>query len=209
MANDTLKKLHWLGHDVFRMEAAGKTLYIDPYKLPPGQPKADLILITHEHHDHFSPEDISTIAGPDTAYVTCASVAESLRGDVHVLKPGDKVTVLGVRIEAVPAYNVNKENHPKSAGHLGFVVHVDDKRVYHAGDTDLIPEMFEIRCDIALLPVSGIYAMTADEAVEAVGRIRPSLAVPMHFGAIVGVRKDAERFAKRSPVPTVIMEQEE
>jgi L-ascorbate metabolism protein UlaG (beta-lactamase superfamily) len=108
-----------------------------------------------------------------------------------VVSPGESLTVAGMRIEAVPAYNVNKNFHPKANGWLGFIVEIEGVRVYHAGDTDFIPEMHGFNADIALLPVSGTYVMTADEAVDAALAIEPSIVIPMHYGSIVGGEHDA------------------
>ena len=184
--------IHWLGHDSIRIDA-GLTIYIDPFKIQPGPP-ADLILITHEHFDHCSPEDVAKIQKDDTVIVTEKDSAKKLSGDVRVLAPGDSLTVKGIEIEAVPSYNINKKFHPKANNWLGFILTVDGTRVYHAGDTDLIPEMTDINADIALVPVSGTYVMTANEAVEAALAINPSLAIPMHYGSIVGDTNDAETF---------------
>ncbi|MGC8825524.1 MAG: MBL fold metallo-hydrolase [Anaerolineae bacterium] len=201
-----LKKIHWLGHDAFRIDT-DKVIYIDPYQLEAGEPKADIILITHDHFDHYSPDDVQKLLKPGTTVVSIAAVTKKVRGAaVQTVKPGDKVTVQGMDIEAVPAYNVDKQFHPKSAGHVGFIVTVDGVRIYHAGDTDFIPEMKGFRVDIALLPVSGTYVMTAEEAVQAAGAIQPKLAIPMHYGAIVGGLSDAQRFAQACPVETVILE---
>jgi L-ascorbate metabolism protein UlaG (beta-lactamase superfamily) len=205
MAADILKKIHWLGHDGFRIDAT-KVVYIDPYHAPAGLPKADLILITHEHHDHYSPADVEALRQPTTSFVTIAKVAAALKGDVHVVKPGDRVIVQGVEIEATPAYNVNKRFHRKTDEYVGFIVTVDGKRIYHAGDTDVIPEMATFRADVALLPVSGTYVMTADEAIEAARLIQPALAIPMHYGAIVGGLADAQKFAAGAPGETVILQ---
>lgn len=184
--------IHWLGHDSIRIDA-GITIYIDPFKIQPGPP-ADLILITHEHFDHCSPEDVAIIQKDDTVIVTEKDSAKKLSGDVRVMAPGDSLTVQGIEIEAVPSYNINKKFHPKANNWLGFILTIDGSRVYHAGDTDLIPEMTDINADIALVPVSGTYVMTAKEAVEAALAINPSLAIPMHYGSIVGDTNDAETF---------------
>ncbi|HSO20633.1 MAG TPA: MBL fold metallo-hydrolase [Desulfosarcina sp.] len=191
-ATEMLKNIHWLGHDGFRIDA-GKVIYIDPYQITGGVP-ADIILVTHEHFDHCSPEDVAKVQGENTKIVTEKDSAKKLKGDVRVIAPGGSVTVEGVKIEAVPAYNVNKQFHPKEKGWLGFIVEVDGVRIYHAGDTDVIPEMANFKTDIALLPVSGTYVMTAEEAAEAALTIKPKIAVPMHYGAIVGEENDAVRF---------------
>ena len=189
---DLKAKISWLGHDAFRIDAS-KCIYTDPYQIEPG-PKADLILITHEHFDHCSPDDVAKIQTPTSVVVTEKDSAPKLSGDVRVMKPGDSLTVENVRIEAVPAYNTNKDFHPKANGWLGFITEIDGVRIYHAGDTDFIPEMQDLNVDIALLPVSGTYVMTSDKAVDAALAIDPGLAIPMHYGAIVGDNSDATNF---------------
>jgi L-ascorbate metabolism protein UlaG (beta-lactamase superfamily) len=205
-----IENIYWLGHDGFRIDGEA-TIYVDPWNLKVGVPKADLILITHDHYDHCSPDDVAKISKEDTVIVTIAAAARRLQGDVRVVKAGDSLTVSGTSIEVVPAYNVNKHFHPQSAGHVGFIFTVGDKRIYHAGDTDLIPEMDSIQADIALLPVSGKYVMTADEAVQAAQKLMPQVAIPMHYGAgVAGSIKDAERFRDRlqGKVEVVILPQE-
>lgn len=192
--NTAKEKIHWLGHDGFRIDAE-KIIYIDPYQINPGK-KADLILITHAHSDHCSPADISKIQKLDTIIVTEKDSAENLEGHIRIVTPGDELTIGAVKIEAVPAYNTNKDFHPKANGWLGFIVEFNGVRLYHAGDTDHIPEMNDFKVDIALLPVSGTYVMTAGEAVDAAISIGPKLAIPMHIGAIVGSDQDAATFKK-------------
>ena len=199
-----VEHIHWLGHDSFRIDGP-VTIYVDPWKLPASTPRADLILITHDHFDHCSPDDVKKISKADTVVVTIAAAAGKLKGDVRVVKPGDKLTVKGIPIEAVPAYNVNKEFHPKKAGHVGFIFTVEGQRIYHAGDTDFIPEMNGFQVDIALLPVSGTYVMTADEAVQAAQAINPKTAIPMHYGEIVGDKADAEHFRELYKGETIIL----
>jgi L-ascorbate metabolism protein UlaG (beta-lactamase superfamily) len=203
---EMVKQIAWLGHDTFRITGS-KTVYFDPFQIASG-PKADVVLVTHAHYDHCSPEDVARISGDRTVVVTEKDSAAQLSGDVRTVAPGDKVDVEGVRIEAVPAYNIGKQFHPKANGWLGFVVEIDGVRVYHAGDSDFIAEMNDIRTDIALLPVSGTYVMTADEAVQAALAIGPKIAVPMHYGAIVGGASDAEAFAAalKGRVEVVVLE---
>lgn len=205
--NAMLEKMEWLGHDCFKVEAGGLVIYTDPFKLGGGLPGADLILVTHDHYDHCSPVDIAKIAGPDTAIVSPGDCEGKLSGDVTRVMPGDKVTVKGIDIEAVPSYNTNKQFHPKANNWVGYIFTVEGTRIYIAGDTDYIPEMKDFRCDIALLPVSGTYVMTADEAVQAANDIKPKVAVPMHYGSIVGDESDAERFKKLYKGETHIFEQ--
>nr|HID59062.1 MBL fold metallo-hydrolase [Desulfobacterales bacterium] len=193
MVEDIVRNIKWLGHDGFYIEGEGKKIVIDPYQVKECE-LADIILVTHEHFDHCSPGDVEKIKTPSTVIVTEADSARMLSGNVKVVRPGDRLTVFNIPIEVVPAYNVNKQFHPKNKGWLGFIVTIHGTRIYHAGDTDLIPEMGDINADIALLPVSGTYVMTAEEAVEAVKVIKPKIAIPMHYGAIVGTAKDAKRF---------------
>lgn len=199
--------IHWLGHDTFRIDGE-VTIYIDPWKLAAGSRPGDLILVTHEHFDHFSKDDIDKIRTKSTEIVTIATVAKALGGKIHVVKPGDRLTLLGVDIQCLPAYNLEKKFHPKKAGHVGYVLTLHGQRLYHAGDTDAIVEMTDLRPDIALLPVSGTYVMDPVEAVEAVKLLQPGLAIPMHYGDVVGTLRDAERFQQLSPVPVLILPNE-
>jgi len=182
----------WLGHDGFRIDASA-CIYIDPYQIDGGKP-ADLILITHEHFDHCSPEDIAMIQQSGSVIITEKDSAKKLSGDVRVMAPGERLLLDDLTVEAVPAYNTNKDFHPKANRWLGFIIDIDGVRIYHAGDSDYIPEMKDFDVDIALLPVSGTYVMNADEAVEAALAIKPGLAIPMHYGAIVGDQSDATHF---------------
>ena len=208
-----VSNIHWLGHDSFWIEGDGLVIYIDPWKLEDG-PKADLILITHDHRDHCSPADVAKVWKKDSVIVTVVAAAARLSGQIKVVRPGDELTVKGIPIRAVPAYNVNKFRspgvpfHPRESGYVGFVLTVEGRRIYHAGDTDCISEMGSIDADIALLPVSGIYVMTADEAVEAVTTIKPQIAIPMHVGRGIGSAADAEHFKEKASVPVVILPME-
>ena len=195
MPQNMLKNIKWLGHAGFAINVQDKLIVIDPFQIKESV-HADIILITHSHYDHCSVEDIDKIKKPYTVIVTEAESAKKLSGDVRVVKPGDKITISGIDIKAVEAYNTNKSFHPKKNGWLGFIITVDGIRIYHAGDTDLIPEMDEFEADIALLPVSGTYVMTAEEAVEAAKRLKPEIAIPMHFDSIVGSKNDAIKFKK-------------
>ncbi len=193
MISSVAKQIKWLGHDGFSIQSVGAHVVIDPYQVKELAP-ADIILVTHAHYDHCSVADIEKLQTDGTVIITEPESAQKLSGDVRIVKPGDTLTVNGIQIEAVPAYNTNKKFHPKSKNWLGFVVTIDGVRIYHAGDTDLIDEMADLSVDIALLPVSGTYVMTAEEAVQAVKRIQPKMAIPMHYDSIVGSRADAESF---------------
>ena len=189
-------KMEWLGHDTFRIETGGGFIYTDPFRLPAWTPKADLVLVTHEHYDHFSPDDLEKIMTDETVLVIPKNCDCNLKGNIRRVSPGDVLTERGVEIRVVRSYNTNKQFHPKSNDWVGYIFTVDGKRVYIAGDTDHIPEMKDYRCDIAILPVSGTYVMTAEEAAIAAEEINPAVAIPMHYGTIVGTQDDAERFIK-------------
>lgn len=199
--------IHWLGHASFRLEDGG-IVYIDPYRIRGGV-DADVVLVSHSHYDHCSKTAIESIAKADTVIVTCEECAKKLRGNVRVIRAGQSIKVREIPVEGVPAYNINKPFHPRSEGGLGFIVTLGHRRVYFAGDTDLIPEMATVKADIALLPVSGTYVMTAEEAAKATVLIKPSLAIPMHYGTIVGSKGDAARFKELSTVPVEILERGE
>jgi L-ascorbate metabolism protein UlaG (beta-lactamase superfamily) len=191
-----LDKIQWLGHASIRIEAE-KIIYIDPWKIK-GGPKADLILISHSHHDHLSPVDIEKIRKKGTVIVAAADAAAKLSGDVRALKPGDKETVEGITIEAVPAYNIGKPYHPKANQWIGFILTVEGKTIYYGGDTDAVPEMKAIKADIWILPVGGTYTLSAKEAAEVVNMFRPQVAIPIHCGDLVGTLEDAATFKKLS-----------
>lgn len=209
MVKQMVSNIHWLGHASFRIEGDNLVIYIDPWKLEDG-PQADLILITHDHPDHCSPEDVAKVQKKDSVIVTVAAAAAKLSGQIKVIQPGNELTVKGIPISAVPAYNVNKFRspgvpfHPQESGYVGFVLTVEGQRIYHAGDTDSISEIGSIDADIALLPVSGTYVMTADEALEAVKVIKPQVAIPMHIGRGIGSLADAEYFKEKASVPVEI-----
>ncbi|ACL03656.1 conserved hypothetical protein [Desulfatibacillum aliphaticivorans] len=193
MIREMVSNIRWLGHDGFLIKAGDKNIVIDPYELESAV-EADILLISHDHFDHCSVDDAAKVVKPGTVIVTEKDSAAKLSGDVRVVAPGDSVEIGDVTVAAVPAYNINKDFHPKGNGWVGFVITYNGVRIYHAGDTDFIPEMGALDVDIALLPVSGTYVMTWDEAVEAAKKIMPQIAIPMHYGGIVGTSEDADKF---------------
>jgi L-ascorbate metabolism protein UlaG (beta-lactamase superfamily) len=196
-------KVHWLGHDSFVLQGS-KTVVIDPFQAK-GDYKADVLLISHEHYDHLSEDDIKRFSSPSTTFVApkiCQEPLKKFQGEKKFVSPKDRVDVKGVRVETIPAYNLNKFRepgkvfHPKEDGRVGYIVTLDGVKFYHAGDSDATPEMKALDVDVAFLPVSGTYVMTAEEAAEAARAMKIKVAVPMHVGSIVGSRADADRFKK-------------
>ena len=199
-----IEKLKWLGHASFLIDSDVK-IYIDPYDLKQGLPEADIILVTHPHYDHLSVADINKIVKDDTVIISPTGAEGVKKGKVEKIKAGEKKEVKGVKIEAVPAYNIGKSFHKKDAGWVGYIVEVEGKRIYHAGDTDFIPEMKEISCDIALLPCGGTYTMDWKEAVEAGNAINTKTVIPMHWGKIVGDKSDAEKVKENLKKEVIIL----
>jgi L-ascorbate metabolism protein UlaG (beta-lactamase superfamily) len=185
-----LDKIYFINHDCFRIEG-DVVVYTDPFHVPDNLPKADLILISKLKKD-------------DTTFVAIDACKGQLSGDVKIVKAGDKLEAKGVAIEVVPAYNTDKDFHPKAQGHVGYIFTMGGQRIYFAGDTDHIDEMKDFNCDIALLPVSGTYVMTAEQAVGAAKDIGPKVVIPMHYGDIVGTKEDAVRFSEMYDGETVI-----
>lgn len=192
--------LEWLGHASFKIKT-DKIIYIDPYEIPEEE-KADIILITHEHYDHCSITDIKNLAKKGTHILVtpdCLSKVSGIEGaDIIPVEPDKGYDVDGVKVETLPAYNMKKQFHPKENEWVGYILNLKDKRVYHAGDTDFIPEMKGLKnIDIALLPIGGTYTMNTKEAAEAANTIRPRIAIPMHYNKIQGTEADPEDFKNK------------
>ena len=200
-------KIDFLGHSGI-MISNGKKIAIDPYNVSDNAPKADIVLITHSHYDHCSIKDIEKIIEPGSVVVCtadCQSKVMKIEGiQIQVVEVGDELEFGNIKIEMVVAYNKNKEFHPKREGWLGYLVKMKEVIIYHAGDTDFIPEMQKLsgygkhgNKFVALLPVSGKYVMGAEEAAEAASLISPDLTIPIHYGAgVAGTLQDAEKFVE-------------
>lgn len=197
-------EFQWTGHDGFRITDLKnkRIIYIDPFQLSKRHKTkdADIVLVSHDHFDHLSIEDLTEIVNSNTEIVAAKECLGKLQdlpaGRITTLNPGERASPRGLVVEAICAYNTNKKFHPKEDNKIGFVITVDGHRIYHSGDTDIIPEMSGLNPDIALLPVSGTYVMTADEAARATDEfIKPrKFAIPMHYGSIVGSEEDANKF---------------
>ena len=187
-------------HSSVRLELAGKVIRVDPFSLRDSPRDADLIFFTHEHFDHFSPDDTARVEKPDSVFVLPASMAEKAAPVIGTRRsipvtPGDRGEIDGLRFEAVPAYNPGKRFHPRAKDWVGYVLEAEGLRVYIAGDTDATPEAAAVRCDLAMLPIGGTYTMDAAEAAALANRIRPALVIPIHYGSVAGSAEDFGRFA--------------
>ena len=212
-------KIQWTGHDGYRLDTNNKIIYIDPFKLVQkyhNKNDADILCISHNHFDHLNVQDINNIINVNTKLICSQECTKVLKenyskNEIIPLKPGESLDFENIKIEVTRAYNTNKEYHPKEDNKIGFVLHMDKLKIYHAGDTDLIPEMNDIDADVALVPVSGTYVMNYEEAAKAINdHIKPKkMAIPMHYNSIVGSTKDADEFCNMVHVcKTTILEVE-
>jgi len=193
-----LERFTWFKQSAYQWKGDGLIVYIDPWDATTPEP-ADVIFITHAHFDHYQPDEIARISKKGTKIVAPPDIAKELSGDVTPVAPGDAIDVQGVKVQAVPAYNVVEERlemHPKANGWVGYILRLGDNTYYHAGDTDHAPELNEVRADVAFLPIGGTYTMDASEAGGLAKAIEPQLAVPMHYGFVVGSPSDADAFAR-------------
>lgn len=198
--------IQWLGHASFRICYEDKVIYVDPWKLKESVSDATLVLVSHSHYDHYSPEDIAMVSGPDTKLIASADVIAKAKAGEAIL-PGLTVALEGIWLKGVAAYNPDKQFHPKASNWVGFVIEIGSKRIYYAGDTDLTEEMKALKdIDVALLPVGGTYTMNSEEAAEATMHIKPKLAIPYHWGDIIGGRNDAEQFAESAACEVKILD---
>lgn len=193
--------------EVFRHNSIGirsslGMIYADPFKMTAEPGDAAFILITHDHYDHFSPDDIAKAAGKDTVLVVPEKMEKKAGGvkdlvaAIVTVKPGESRVINGLELETVASYNIMKPFHPKSAGWVGYILNLDGKRIYIAGDTDATKEAAEVKCDIAIVPIGGTYTMDAKKAAELINTMQPEVAIPVHYGDIVGKPSDGEEFAK-------------
>jgi len=204
-------KMLWLGQSSLKISTESNTIYIDPYRIVK-QDQADIIFITHDHKDHLDPESIAKLLTENTliiAPLSCKAKIQNLgAAHVHFMSPWDSLEIRGIHIKAVPAYNIVKANfHPKSSNYLGYILTIDGIRVYHAGDTERIPEMQQFRCDIALLPLGQKYTMNGvDEAAQAALDVKAEIAIPIHYGLFEGSPADAVMFQRllRDKVKVII-----
>ncbi|MBE0479092.1 MBL fold metallo-hydrolase [Candidatus Aerophobetes bacterium] len=198
-------EITWLGHDSFKIESDKNfKVYIDPWKIEK-KDEASLVLITHSHYDHFSPEDVKKVQGENTHILVTGDVADKLKGKVRGVGPDEDISLQDVNVKTYPAYNIDKPYHPRENAWVGYVVKLDNVSIYHSGDTDFIPEMEKIKPYVALLPIGGIYTMDVEDALRAVELLNPELVIPMHYGDIVGDTSDAKRFAKKCKVQVQVL----
>jgi L-ascorbate metabolism protein UlaG (beta-lactamase superfamily) len=192
-----LEDVTWFRQSALRWSDGERTIYIDPWGTGPDDPAADLILLTHAHTDHLQPEEIERLSDAGTALVAPHDVAAGLSGDVTPVAPGESHEVAGVRFTTVPAYNTREEAldfHPRENRWVGYILEVGGTTYYHAGDTDHVPELDDVETDVAFLPIGGTFTMNPEEAGGLARSIAPRLAVPFHFGFVVGSPSDADRF---------------
>ena len=206
-----IDKIDVFTHSSIRIKGS-VTVYVDPFKITDETHDADYVLITHQHYDHFSPEDIRKVIRDTTILVSPESMVDDAMElerevkEIVAMKPGESRELEGLDIEAIPAYNTLKPFHPKRANWLGYVLKLDGKRIYIAGDTGLTKESKQVKCDIAMIPIGGAYTMDAKRAADLINIITPEYAIPTHYGSVVGKPSDAKSFAKLVKEPVKVVE---
>lgn len=196
-----LDNIDVLCHSSIRLNLE-KIIYIDPFRVKKKFNDADLIFITHNHYDHYSEEDIDNVKKQDTVFIVPETLKTRMlekgynKDNIVTVKPNKNYIVQGIKVETIPAYNINKEFHPKSNEWVGYVIEVNDIRYYIAGDTDVTEESKVVKCDIAFIPVGGKYTTNYQEAAYLVNEIKPKIAIPTHYGSVVGEKQDAISFIK-------------
>ena len=195
-----------------RITYGDRRIYIDPFQMREAPKDADFILITHDHYDHFSPEDIEKVSNGKSVLIVPAKMlpqaekVSSIVEEIHSVMPGEHYGISGLEFDTVAAYNNLKPFHPKSAGWVGYILQIDGQRIYVSGDTDMNRDNRDVKCDIALVPIGGTYTMDAKKAAEFINTIRPTVAIPTHYGSIVGKKEDADVFAAdvKAPIRTEV-----
>ncbi len=196
-----LNNIEVLYHSSIRINKE-KTIYIDPFKIDRNYNDADIIFVTHDHYDHYSEEDIDKVINENTVIVIPEELLTKVlkkginKNAIITVEPNQKYMVQGIKFETVPAYNTNKTFHPKENDWVGYVIELNDVKYYIAGDTDITEENKKVKCDVAFVPVGGTYTMDFKEAAQLVNEIQPKVAVPIHYGSVVGTKQDAEEFIK-------------
>lgn len=179
-----------------------KIIYIDPFKIDKDYNDADIVFITHDHFDHYSEEDIDKVINENTTIIIPEELLTKIlrkginKNAVITVKSNKEYMVQGIKFETIPAYNTNKTFHPKENDWVGYIITLDGIRYYIAGDTDITEENRKVKCDVAFVPVGGTYTMNYSEAAELVNIIKPKIAVPIHYGSVVGTKQDATNFIK-------------
>ena len=196
-----LENIEVLYHSSIRI-SKNKAIYIDPFKIDKDYNDADIIFITHDHFDHYSEEDIDKVINENTTIIIPEELLTKIlrkginKNAVITVESNKEYMVQGIKFETIPAYNTNKTFHPKENGWVGYIITLDDIRYYIAGDTDITEENRKVKCDVAFVPVGGTYTMNYSEAAELVNIIKPKIAVPIHYGSVVGTKQDATNFIK-------------
>ena len=196
-----LNNIEVLYHSSIRIKKE-KTIYIDPFKIDRNYNDADIIFITHDYYDHYSEEDIDKVINENAVIVIPEELLTKVlkkginKNAIITVEPNQKYMVQGIKFETVPAYNTNKIFHPKENGWVGYVIEINGIKYYIAGDTDITEENKKVKCDVAFVPVGGTYTMDFKEAAQLVNQIQPKVAVPIHYGSVVGTKQDAEEFIK-------------
>lgn len=172
-------------------------IYVDPFRIKENKNDADIIFITHDHYDHYSLEDIEKIKKQNTIIVMPEHLErkDDLK-DVVIVMPNKKYQAEGINIETIPSYNINKPYHPKENNWVGYILNIEGKRIYIPGDTDITEENMQVKCDILFVPIGGTYTMNYEEGAKLTNIIKPKIAIPVHYGEIVGRKEDAEEFKK-------------
>ena len=196
-----LENIEVLYHSSIRINKE-KTIYIDPFKIDRNYNDADIVFITHDHYDHYSEEDIDKVINENTTIIIPEELLTKLlrkginKNAIITVEPNEKYMVQGIKFETIPAYNTNKTFHPKENGWVGYIITLDDIRYYIAGDTDITEENRRVKYDVAFVPVGGTYTTDFKEAAQLINEIQPKIAVPIHYGSVVGTKQDATDFIK-------------